>query len=64
VFFTGEVLCFDNLRICHGRSGYLPAINQIYERHIVGAYLDWDEIRSRIRVIHKDQCSTTGEFSS
>lgn len=54
------MLCFDNLRICHGRSGYFPAANQIYERHIVGAYLDWDEIRSRIRVIIKDQneCSS------
>ncbi|XP_059468794.1 gamma-butyrobetaine dioxygenase-like isoform X2 [Neocloeon triangulifer] len=47
----GEILSFDNLRICHGRSGYTPAVNQIYERHIVGAYLDWDEIRCRIRVL-------------
>ncbi|XP_065341216.1 gamma-butyrobetaine dioxygenase-like [Cloeon dipterum] len=51
----GEILSFDNLRILHGRSSYSPAVNQIYERHIVGAYLDWDEIRSRIRVLSQQE---------
>lgn len=45
----GTILCFDNSRLVHGRKKYEDA-NGNY-RHLVGAYLDWDEIFSRLRVL-------------
>lgn len=46
----GTILTFDNLRIVHGRSGYKTGFS---ERHIEGCYMDWDEVRSRRRVLEK-----------
>lgn len=46
----GTILTFDNLRIVHGRSGYKTGFS---ERHIEGCYIDWDEVRSRRRVLEK-----------
>lgn len=48
----GTILCFDNIRLVHGRKKYEDASGNY--RHIVGAYLDWDEIFSRLRVLQKD----------
>jgi len=45
----GSILCFDNLRLVHGRRKYEDSTSN--HRHIVGAYLDWDEIFSRWRVL-------------
>lgn len=45
----GDVLTFDNGRLVHGRTGYEDAAGHV--RHVVGAYLDWDEIYSRLRVL-------------
>ncbi|KAI9555785.1 hypothetical protein GHT06_018301 [Daphnia sinensis] len=45
----GELVTFDNLRILHGRTAF--GENLKGERHVQGAYLDWDEARSRIRVL-------------
>lgn len=50
----GTILCFDNSRLVHGRKKY-EDINGNY-RHLVGAYLDWDEIFSRLRVLKKQLC--------
>ncbi|KAK3909897.1 Gamma-butyrobetaine dioxygenase [Frankliniella fusca] len=47
----GEILTFDNIRLLHGRKKYEDTGNSI--RHVVGGYLDWDEIWSRIRVLKK-----------
>lgn len=47
----GEILTFDNLRLVHGRSAYIDAVGR--ERLLIGCYLDWDEIYSRIRVLRK-----------
>lgn len=47
--FVGEMVTFDNLRILHGRTAF--GENLKGERHVQGAYLDWDEARSRIRVL-------------
>ncbi|KAG0714700.1 Gamma-butyrobetaine dioxygenase [Chionoecetes opilio] len=44
----GTILTFDNLRIVHGRTGYLSGQG---ERHVEGCYVDWDEVRSRRRVL-------------
>lgn len=43
------MVTFDNLRILHGRTGFGDTVKG--ERHVQGAYLDWDEARSRIRVL-------------
>ena len=45
----GQLLAFDNLRCLHGRTGF--GIDMKGERHVQGAYVDWDEARSRIRVL-------------
>lgn len=46
----GEMLCFDNRRLLHGRQEYQDTADNT--RHIIGAYLDWDYIFSRIRVLN------------
>lgn len=45
----GEIITFDNTRLIHGRTGFTDTDNNT--RHLVGAYLDWDEIYSRLRVL-------------
>lgn len=45
----GDILTFDNLRLVHGRTKYED--NSDNRRHLIGAYLDWDEIYSRLRVL-------------
>lgn len=47
----GDVLTFNNLRLLHGRTGYDDTESN--SRYIVGAYLDWDIIYSRLRVLKK-----------
>lgn len=44
----GTILTLDNLRIVHGRTGYMSGLG---ERHVEGCYVDWDEVRSRRRVL-------------
>lgn len=46
---TGTVMTLDNLRVTHGRIGY-PSTGDV-KRHIDGCYLDWDEVRSKRRVL-------------
>lgn len=48
-FFAGEMVTFDNLRVLHGRTAF--GENLKGERHVQGAYVDWDEARSKIRVL-------------
>jgi gamma-butyrobetaine dioxygenase len=43
------MVTFDNLRILHGRTAFGEHLQG--ERHVQGAYVDWDEARSRIRVL-------------
>nr|CAH0103769.1 unnamed protein product [Daphnia galeata] len=45
----GEMVTFDNLRVLHGRTAF--GENLKGERHVQGAYVDWDEARSKIRVL-------------
>ncbi|XP_052892301.1 gamma-butyrobetaine dioxygenase-like [Anopheles moucheti] len=45
----GDILTFSNIRMVHGRTGYTDTAANT--RHIVGAYLDWDEIYSKLRVL-------------
>ena len=52
LYFTGEIICFHNYRVLHGRDGYKSQPD--CERHLEGGFLDWDELHSRRRVIQKD----------
>ncbi|XP_013109874.2 gamma-butyrobetaine dioxygenase [Stomoxys calcitrans] len=45
----GDVLTFNNIRLLHGRTGYDDTEENV--RYIVGAYLDWDIIYSKLRVL-------------
>uniref|UniRef100_A0A182W6S7 Gamma-butyrobetaine dioxygenase n=1 Tax=Anopheles minimus TaxID=112268 RepID=A0A182W6S7_9DIPT len=45
----GDILTFSNVRMVHGRTGYTDTAGNT--RHIVGAYLDWDEIYSKLRIL-------------
>ena len=45
----GDVLTFNNTRLLHGRTGYDDTDENV--RYIVGAYIDWDIIYSRLRVL-------------
>ena len=44
----GEMIGFHNRRILHGRRAFNPASGR---RLLRGCYVDWDEVRSRIRVL-------------
>ncbi|XP_055380083.1 gamma-butyrobetaine dioxygenase [Condylostylus longicornis] len=48
----GDILTFNNIRLVHGRTGYDDNENNV--RCIVGAYLDWDIIYSKLRVLMKN----------
>lgn len=43
----GEILAVDNYRVPHGRRD----VDQRSSRHLEGAYLEWDEICSKLRVL-------------
>jgi alpha-ketoglutarate-dependent taurine dioxygenase len=40
---------FDNIRILHGRNEYQTGATG--ERFLEGAYMDWDTVKSRVRVL-------------
>ncbi|XP_055588851.1 gamma-butyrobetaine dioxygenase-like [Uranotaenia lowii] len=46
---SGDILAFSNVRMLHGRKGYTDT--DANTRHVVGAFMDWDEIYSRWRVL-------------
>lgn len=43
------MLTFDNWRLLHGRRDYRSRADRA--RHLEGAYLDWDEVMSRLRIL-------------
>ncbi|KAH8340002.1 hypothetical protein KR067_005701 [Drosophila pandora] len=47
----GDVLTFNNLRLVHGRTGYDDTDRNV--RHILGAFIDWDIVYSRLRVLRQ-----------
>jgi len=47
----GEVICFHNYRVLHGRLGY--EMVEGGERHLNGGFIDWDEMHSRRRVLQE-----------
>ncbi|XP_026175390.1 gamma-butyrobetaine dioxygenase [Mastacembelus armatus] len=50
----GDVVTFDNWRLLHGRRSYISRPDK--PRHLEGAYLDWDEVMSRLRILRKLVC--------
>ncbi|XP_006820164.1 gamma-butyrobetaine dioxygenase-like [Saccoglossus kowalevskii] len=46
---SGDMVAFNNIRVLHGRSAF--KIGQQGSRHLEGGYIDWDEIRSKLRVL-------------
>ncbi|CAJ1049241.1 gamma-butyrobetaine dioxygenase [Xyrichtys novacula] len=51
----GDIVTFDNWRLLHGRKSYISRPDRL--RHLEGAYLDWDEVMSRLRIL---RCSVNG----
>ncbi|XP_018785708.1 PREDICTED: gamma-butyrobetaine dioxygenase-like [Bactrocera latifrons] len=47
----GDVLSFNNLRMLHGRTGYDDTERNV--RHIVGGFVDWDIVYSKMRVLRR-----------
>ncbi|XP_041795505.1 gamma-butyrobetaine dioxygenase [Chelmon rostratus] len=45
----GDMVTFDNWRLLHGRRSYISRPDRL--RHLEGAYLDWDEVMSRLRIL-------------
>ncbi|XP_033153306.1 gamma-butyrobetaine dioxygenase [Drosophila mauritiana] len=53
----GDVLTFDNLRLVHGRTGYDDTDRNV--RHILGAFVDWDIVYSRLRVLRNASATSS-----
>ena len=51
LFFSGDCICFHNNRVMHGRTGYQAM--EAGERELEGGYLDWDELRSKRRILQQ-----------
>jgi len=47
----GDTAVFDNLRIMHGREGFVVEEGEDGARHLFGFYFDWDEIRDKMNVL-------------
>lgn len=47
----GDVISFNNLRLLHGRTGYDDTEQNV--RHIIGGFVDWDIIYSKMRVLKR-----------
>ncbi|XP_017479380.1 PREDICTED: gamma-butyrobetaine dioxygenase-like [Rhagoletis zephyria] len=58
----GDVLTFNNIRLLHGRTGYDDTEQNI--RYIVGAYLDWDIIYSKLRVLKSTQAQSANDSNA
>ena len=48
----GDIFCFNNRRVLHGRTEYDPNSGH---RHLQGYYLDRDEIISRLHFLNKTE---------
>ena len=46
----GEIACMDNRRVMHGRAAFEPTTGK---RHLRGAYMEREEVLSRIRVLRR-----------
>lgn len=51
----GDILTFSNTRLLHGRTKYTDTEANV--RHLVGVFVDWDEVFSRLRVLENNMRS-------
>ncbi|XP_034830975.1 gamma-butyrobetaine dioxygenase-like [Maniola hyperantus] len=56
---AGDILVFDNVRLLHGRNAYEDKSGNV--RKLLGAYMDWDEIYSRLRCLKLKFCPVEGK---
>jgi gamma-butyrobetaine dioxygenase len=49
----GDIMCFDNRRILHGRKAFSGS----GKRHLQGIYIDRDEIQSTARAVNRGQAA-------
>ncbi|KAL3065837.1 hypothetical protein OYC64_015888 [Pagothenia borchgrevinki] len=49
MMMPGDIVTFDNWRLLHGRRPYVSKSDRL--RQLEGAYLDWDEVMSRLRIL-------------
>ena len=47
---AGEIACFDNRRVLHGRRAFEPTTGM---RHLQGAYLEREDLDSRILTLRR-----------
>ena len=53
----GDVMCFDNYRVLHGRTEFDPNSGP---RHLQGCYVDRDDFLSRIRTLEASLAAMSG----
>ena len=58
LLFLGECVVVDNHRVLHARRGFTMVPGE--QRWLMGGYVDWDELRSRINVL-KQKLKTTNK---
>ena len=46
----GDIACFDNRRVLHGRNAFQPSVGR---RHLEGAYIEREDVQSRIRTLRR-----------
>jgi gamma-butyrobetaine dioxygenase len=51
---SGEIMCFDNRRVMHGRKAFSGS----GQRHLQGVYIDRDEILSRARAVNRGRAAS------
>lgn len=52
MFCADEMMTFNNYRVLHARSPY--TMDTVGERTLETGYIDWDEMRSRRRVLMEE----------
>ncbi len=56
---SGEIMCFDNRRVMHGRKAFSGS----GQRHLQGVYIDRDEILSRARAVNRGRAASPNSSS-
>ena len=66
VLEPGDILVFNNQRMCHGRRAFMPSktVGSSMERHLVGCYTDAMETINTCRVLRRAQLGPRGRSRS
>jgi gamma-butyrobetaine dioxygenase len=50
----GEIAVFDNRRVLHSRHAFSEGAGEGgRRRHLQGAYVEWEDVNSKIRVLRR-----------